>query len=204
MKINPANIKKYFKTPATKPLPVYPVMQVSEIKVASVLLFYGGNKLTELVGNRRYGHPYKPPAFHAALYLDHGLYLNVGKFRTIEEVSKTFRATRRVDVIVYPRLTDPQRLMIYRAAILDTSRPKFGFDVPDYGFTDYLRFGFKWWKPANAQFCSENCVLLFQKGGLTISDQEPFNSAPWDILEHAEKYPEQARVYTIHQGLEFH
>lgn len=193
---------RLFKKFEAQSLPQYKHMTVEDIPIASTVLFYGGNKLTEMFGNRVYRHPYRPPAFHAALYLGNGEILNVGKFRTVQPLRDEFRSTRRVDVIIY-NITNEQRQGIAEAGYQDITRPKVGVQLPDYGFLDYIRFGVKWWKPTRKDFCSENVVENMAVGGVRVSVQEPYNTAPWHLLEFAEENPTFCKTFTLHVGKDF-
>jgi hypothetical protein len=198
-------LKKLFRKPETKPLPSYPKIEVSEIPAASTLLFYGfpGNKLTQLVGNRVYGHSYNPPAFHAAFYLTDGLLLNVGKFRRLHQIEKEFKSTRRIDAISYPGISPETRRVLCKEASLDTSSPRFGLMFPDYAFTDYARFLFKIFRPSKRDFCSENVVETFAKADIRVSDLKPVETAPWDLQEFAEAHPEACEIRTLWVGGDF-
>ena len=197
------NFLKLFKKPEVKPLPEYPKIAVNEITYVSTLLFYGGNKLTELAGNRLYGHPYRPPAFHAAFYIDEGIFLDVGKFKTLTEVEKEFRTTRRIDVIIYKHITPEMHKRLCKEALFDTSKPKIGITLPDYSWTDYLRFGLKLFKPSKKDFCSENVVELFAKELVEVSAKRAVDTAPWDLLEFAEAHPELCEIRTLWVGSDF-
>jgi len=192
-----------FKKPVTKPLPVYPTIKTGEIPPASAILFYGGNRLTELAGNRLYKHPYKPPAFHAAFYIEDGLILNVGKFKTIETIESELRSTRRVDVIIYKGLSVDTVEALKKSAYLDLDKPKAGIQLPTYAITDYMRFGLRWFKPSKKDFCSENVVEIYAKYGIRISDQESYNSAPWDLAEFAEANLDLCELRTLYVGADF-
>lgn len=187
----------------TKPLPKCAPIAVSEIPEASALLFYGGNKLTEFVGNNLYKHPYRPPAFHAAFYIRDGLFLNVGKFKVIQKLEDEFRSSRRIDVISYSALLNADRVALCTFAILDTSKPKVGFDLPDYGIIDYLRFGFKFLRPTKNDICSENVVELFAMRKIVVSYRRPADTAPWHLFEFAYQNPEVCVVRTLHVGADF-
>lgn len=193
-----------FKKPKLSHLPKFPALPPEAVKPASALLFYGspGNRLTEMVGERVYRHKYHPPSFHAAFYVGDGLFLNVGKFKTLEELPGEMRSTRRIDVIEY-NLTGDVRRTLARHAMLDTSRPKFGLTFPDYAVTDYLRFLARLWKPSKKDFCSENVVEIFWKMGIQISELRAVDTAPWDLLEFAEKYNDFCRIYTVWTGPDF-
>lgn len=196
------NLFKLFKKPKlVSPLPSYPHMDIDDIPDASTLIFYGspGNKATELVGSRLYGFRYNPPPFHAALYLSGGEFLNVGKFREIMKVEEQFKNTRRVDVIVY-KLDKRVREDVKTAGSKDISRPRSGIVITDYGVTDFLRFGIKWFRPSKNDICSENVVENFNVGGFNPTDLEPYNTAPWDLVEWAEAHPEVSKTYTLHEG----
>lgn len=191
-----------FKKPVGEKLPEYPRLGINEILPASTILFYGGNKLTEAFGNNLYHHPYIPPAFHAAVYIEDGLFLNVGKFRTLESLTKECRSTRRVDIITYS-MDLAKRNAIRVAALKDTSQPKVGLSLPDYAWTDYLRFGFKRFHPSKNDFCSENCVELFGKAGVIISDRKAVDTAPWHLLEYALAHPDTCHVHTLWIGPDY-
>lgn len=198
------NILKIFKIKKdTQPLPVYEKIEIEQIPAASILLFYGGNKLTEMVGNNLYNHPYRPPAFHAAFYCENGLFLNVGKFRIIEEVTTELRSTRRVDVLILKGLSSVQREVAIKFAFLDSSKPKVGIELPDYSWTDYLRFGFKFLKPSKKDFCSENVVELFEKVGVKVSDKKAVDTAPWDLFGYAIANSDKFDIKTLHVGDQF-
>lgn len=186
----------------SKPLPNYSRIALSAIKPASTLLFYGGNKLTQFFGNKVYKHPYSPPAFHAALYLENGIFLNVGGFKSVQELEPQLASTQRVDVIEYEASGD-QRKHIVRCGYLDSSRPKGLVALPDYGWTDYLRFGLKFLRPSRKDFCSENVVELLEKGQIKASHKKAVDTAPWTLLEFAESAPDKAHVFTLHVGKDF-
>lgn len=195
-------IRQLLRKPKTQSLPVYQRIPLAQIPTASTILFYGGNKITELFGNRIYKHPYHPPAFHAALYISDDTMLNVGKFKTLKSLSEEFASTRRVDVITYD-ISDKRRAAIARAALKDITHPRVGIQLPDYSFTDYLRFGVKIFKPSKKDFCSENVVELFEGEGVKVSDLEPYNTAPWDLQEFAEANQPFCRLFTVHLGPDF-
>lgn len=78
-----------------------------------------------------------------------------------------------------------------------------GIQFPTYGIMDFLRFGFKWFKPTKRDICSENVVELMAAHGFSNSYQEPYNTAPWHLLEWAEKNPSSCAVSTIWKGKDF-
>lgn len=200
-----------FKKPDTVPLPLYPGLKIKDLPPASILLFYGGNKLTELVGNRIYKHPYRPPAFHAAFYIGNflpddigeNLFLNVGKFKEIVPFASETRSTRRIDAISFPKIEERARRKICAFACKDISKPKFGLTFPDYSFTDYLRFGLRFLKPSKKDFCSENVCEIFDTQGVKVSDRKAVDTAPWDLLEFAELHRDAATVNTLWCGGDF-
>jgi len=198
------NVKKLFAKPTVQPLPEFPVILLDDIPAASAILFYGGNKLTELVGNRLYDYPFRPPAFHAAFYIggvDH-LFLNVGKFRTIQRIEDEFRSTRRVDIIIYKNIEPHIREHLASTATLDYSKPKVGLELPDYAFTDYLRFGLRFLKPSKKDFCSENVVELFASQNVKTSSRNAVDTAPWDLAAYAMGTP-SAEIRTLFVGPDF-
>lgn len=205
------NLLKLLKKPkGVVPLPVYPEIRIDQIPAASALVFYGapGNKATELVGQRLYGHKYNPVSFHAALYLKDGDFLNVGKTKEVLKIASEFRSARRIDVLVY-ELSDAQRTLITHAGYMDTSKANTPLEkllkrpLLDYGVTDFLRFGLKWWKPSKKDICSENVVENMDVAGFHPSDTEAYNTAPWDLVEWAEANPLKAKIYTLHEGADF-
>jgi len=195
------NLWKLFKKSPAEPLPGFPAISPNDLRAGDALLFYGGVKLTELFGNRVYGHPYSPPAFHAALALSSQEFLNVGKFKTIESIQDEFRSTRRIDVIRYDMATF-KREILEKNARKDVDGPKVG-QLPTYAFTDYLRFGLKWFKPSKKDFCSENVVEHLQAVGCESSHREPYNTAPWHLLEFALERMPEVSVRTLWVGPDF-
>ncbi len=191
-----------------KPLPEFDRIALSAVKPASVVLFYGGNKLTEFVGNVIYRHPYKPPAFHAALYLGDipylgdSLILNVGAYKTLKNVKDEFLSSRRVDVIEYD-MPASTRDAIKSVAAKDTSKLDKPIELPDYGWRDYLRFGFKFLPASRKDFCSENCVELLEMGGVKSSHKKAVDTAPWTLLDFALSNPDRAHAFTLHVGDKF-
>ena len=194
-----------FKKPkGVKPLPNYPKIGIANVPPASALIFYGspGNKATELVGSRLYKFKYNPVPFHAALYLDKGEFLNVGKFKTVESLKDNMKNTRRIDVIEYAMSDEQLAEILYRGR-RDTSKPKHPLDLTDYAVTDFLRFGLRFLKPSKKDFCSENVVENMAHGGIKVSDLKAVDTAPWDLLEFAEANPHLCRIYTLYEGDEF-
>ena len=188
----------------TRPLPDFPRIDWRNVMPASALLFYGGGPaITQMAATRMYRHPYHPAAFHAALYLGNGDFLNVGKFKTVERLSQEFRSTRRIDVISYEMPGDVADA-IARDGYRDADKPKVGMSLPTYGVTDFLRFGLKWWKPSTKDICSENVTEILRAHGVECAEpSEPFNVAPWHLLEWAEKNPSMCQIKTIHVGGDF-
>lgn len=190
----------------TKPLPFFLPIAISEIPSASILQFYGGNKLTEFYGNKRYGFPYKPPPFHSAFYCKDGLFLNVGKFKTIEPLEKEFRSTRRIDVIIYKELTQDVRDMMIRNAFLAADNPKIGFNLPTYGIRDYIRFEpyLRWLFPKDKRdFCSEDVTKRFNAAGCEVSKNPSNRTAPWDLTQYAIDNTYRSEIRTLHIGKDF-
>lgn len=197
------------------PLPKYTGIDLTHIPRASTILFYGGNKFTEFFGNKIYRHPYKPPAFHAAFYIEEGLFLNVGKFRTVQELEGEFRSNRRIDIITYLKIDDQTREELNRYAYLNTSKPKFGFEFPDYDVLGYLGFGIrklaskipvlkKWaFQSKKKFFCSENVVDIFATQKIEVSLRLDFETAPWDLFDYALAHPERCVINTLWVGKDF-
>lgn len=188
----------------TQPLPKYEDISIDKILPASTILFYGGNKLTELFGNKFDKHPYKPPAFHAAFYIRDGLFLNVGKFKVVQKLADEFRSTRRIDVITYNDIPADVRAKLCDTAFLDVSKPKVGLSLPDYDWVGYLRFALKFLKPTKRKdFCSDNVVDLFKEAGYETSYKPDESTAPWHLYEYALARPDRCAVRTLWKGTEF-
>lgn len=207
--------------------PDFPTIKLQDIPKASTLIHCGGNKITEWAGNDVYQFPYFPAPYHASLYKERGIALNVGKFKTLMEVDTECRSNRAIYVIVYKELTAEDREMICHEADVDADDPKLGINWSTYGFTDFLRFGFrdtalayykrKWGKfPAwliktagkcvpssNKDICSENVVLLFEKKEIQVSAQIPSATAPWDLVLFAEQNPHLCAIYLLHMGEDY-
>lgn len=194
------NLLKLFKKPKTEPLPEYPRITMEEIPKASGLAWYGVNRVTEMFGNRVYGHRFKPAASHFSTYLRDGLHLNVGAFRRVQPVQKDLTERRRVDVLVY-NLTDKQRREIMKTCFQDQSETDGFVEMSDYAWSDFLRFGVKWFKPSSKDFCSENHVENFLKHNVRTSHQEPYNSGPWHIVEFG--LETDVKFFTLHVGKDF-
>lgn len=179
---------KFLSTPEDAPvLPPFQMIDPEDIPPASVILVYGfpGVKPTQRIGVHKYHHPWHP-AFHAAVYLRDGIVHNVGQFRRDILLIEMFKSTRRVDVLIYTPMSDAQRKTIFQTAELDTSVPKFGFQVTDYGIAQLLNFGFYFIKDGKRPVCSENVVKIMGKGGVTCSFEGPGSTAPWDLQEYAQ------------------
>ena len=204
-------------------LPVFEPLHEDNILPASILLFYGGNWLTEL-GGRIYKHPYKPAAYHAAGYIGRYEVLNIGKTATIEDIRSLKRSTRRIDVITLLDLNGNERDTICRKFRRDA-----GKNIYDVG--GYARFASKlkvlrFLKFARSSrendFCSDNVVDNFSepplkhKGepdevykslllprAIEVSAQKSEDTAPWHLLEHALANPSTRRVNTAWIGTEF-
>lgn len=208
-------------TDAMKQAP-YPRINIDDIPPASAILFYNGNRVTERAGARLYGCPYWPPAFHAAFYIGNRMFLNVGEFRTIEDLTTELRSTRRADVVIYNALTPDQRAGMARAAMLDTSKERVGLTLPDYAVTDYLRFLVRGIHPSKSDFCSENVAEIFGRAsaqglksveswavvvaaaaGIRIAQGLPVDTAPWDIEKGAEALMAGAERRTLWVGPDY-
>lgn len=219
---------KLFKGPSVQPLPEFPTIALEDIPPASILLFYGGTKITEWVGNTIYKHPYKPASFHAAGYLGDGEVLNIGKEATIEDVRSMLRSTRRVDVVVLNDLTKKEREIIIKRFRRDAG--KNFYDAIGFlrfgGQLKALRFLKKVHSSEKNDFCSDNVVDNFstlqpakRKGDtaamtkeltlpreIRISANPAEDTAPWHLLEHAlaDNFQNGTRsLYTFWKGPDF-
>lgn len=188
-----------------KPLPKFNTIPLDNIPSASALLYYNGNKMTEWYGNVRYKHPYKPASFHAELYVGDGLSLKVGKFKTISDVTKEFKSTRRIDVIVYS-MPEAVRARIRHNALLDATDPKVGVSLPNYGFTDFLRYEpwLQWLPKSKNEICSENVDKMMAKEGVIVAEHGgKIEAAPWMLFEYALAHYDTCAVYTLWEGEDF-
>lgn len=187
-------------------LPEYDFIKLEAVPPASTLLFYGGNKWTEFYGRKRYKHPYDPPAFHATFYIENGLMLNVGKFKTLTAVEREYASTRRVDAIIYRTIPDNVRKELMKDAYLGADDPKFGLNLPTYGWTDFLRFEpLLQWLPKNKHdICSEDVYKRFARYGIeTATKPQKVEVAPWMLYEFALAHPELCDIKTVWRGLDF-
>lgn len=196
---------KALATPENAPvLHPFPSIEVDHVPPASVLLVYGfpGNKATQRLGVNKYGIKFHPP-FHSAVTIRDGLFHNVGRWRTDMDIRELFQTTRRVDVLMY-RMTEAQRRDIVRAAELDTSVPKFGLNITDYGVGQFLNFGFSFIKDGDQPVCSANVVNIMGAGEIVCSSLPANDTAPWDIYLHAEANPLFVETRTLWSGSDYH
>lgn len=188
----------------TKPLPKFEAIALENVPECSTLLFYGGTKVTEWFGNNIYKHQYKPPAYHAAFYIEQGLFLNVGKFKCVQEITAEFLSNRRIDVISYKYIRKDQVEPLKKLAYLDTSKPKVGLSLPDYDWRAFLRFGFKWIRQSKKNdFCSESVVQIFGSQKVKVSKFVDYDTAPWDLLDFALENPDQCKIRNLWTGGQF-
>ena len=186
-----------------KNLPVYKKISVDDIPPMSVGLCYGGNKVTETVGNTKYKHPYYPPAYHAFIYQIAGVILNVGKYKTQESIVDFCTGNERIDIIAYKDLTMKQRMKLLNVSMLDVDKPKL-IKFPTYDWKGFSHFGFKFVKPSKKKdFCSDNCVDIFDSQPYKISDKPSERTAPWDLFEYALKHKETCNINTLWIGKDF-
>lgn len=210
-----------------KPIPIYDTIRPEDISKASIFIFYGGNWLTEIVGNRIYKHPYWPASFHAAGGLGGPKLLNVGKITSIEDIRTMFRSERRIDVIELLDPTDIERDIICRKYERDA-----GHNI--YDAIGYLRKGsrlkiLRFLKKIRASekndYCSDNVVdnvseppfrrnndtdeiiaSLTLPRKIEISYESSENSTPWGLFEHAidKNFQNGTRkIRTVHCGKDF-
>lgn len=188
-------------------LPKYKKIKVDDIPKASTLLFYHGNKLTEFIGRYVYKHPYYPPAFHAAIYTGgvKNQLLNVGKFVTLDSLEDEFRSTRRIDVVIYKQLTMKERGLAIKRGMKDLGKP--------YDMMGFLSFGkkipligklFSWAKGSKQlPYCSDHVVDSFKAAPYQVSGYNDEETAPWQLLEYAERYPKTIEIRTVWIGPDF-
>lgn len=184
-------------------LPKYPKIKINQIPDGAILLFYGGNELTETVGYLVYRHKYNPPAFHAALYLEKGMFVNVGKTVTLNMIKDEFRSTRRIDVIVYNFLSPEQKEMI-----METGKKDIGkiYDIKGFlGFGRKLPLIGKLFPKGSKKlpFCSDHVQDAYRAANVLVAETSDEETAPWHLLEYAEAHPGIADIYTIHTGKQF-
>jgi hypothetical protein len=210
-----------------KPIPKFDFVKPEEILKASIFVFYGGTKLTEIVGNRIYKHPYWPASFHTAGGMGGPKLLNVNKITSIEDIRSMYQSTRRIDVIELLDLTDEERDIIYRKFERDA-----GHNI--YDAIGYLRKGsklkalrfLKYFHASDKDdYCSDNVVDNFSEPPYRRSDdtdeiikslilprfiqvcyESSEDSTPWGMLEQAMAKNFQngtRRIRTVHVGTDF-
>lgn len=189
--------------------PIYPKIALKDITPASILVFYGGPKITEYFGNEVYKFPYKPAPFHLSVYLERGLHCNVGVFTTIEQVDHEFRSTRRIDVITFPYMNTEQRYKVlnyeYKRAGANSSRFRF-YDLKGFLYAGLRKVPLlnKVLKPSRRHdFCSDNVADAFGKAPQKVSDKPDEETYPWDPVQWAWDNPEVASLYTLWIGNDF-
>lgn len=205
-------IKGLSKPSHGKLLAEFPRLSPQHVPAGSALLFYGwpGNKFTERIGTNKYGWPYNPPPFHAALMMRDGVFHNVGRFKTDRLLSTVLRSTWRIDCMTplsfienTVRYDAAKVARLMQVAELDTSVPKFGLDFTDYGVMNFIHFGFSFIRHGKELVCSGNVDKLWGDVGETASEKDVHHVAPWDILDHGMKNPDDYQLRTVHVGRDF-
>ena len=188
----------------TKPLPKFEAIALENVPECSTLLFYGGTKVTEWFGNNIYKHQYKPPAYHAAFYIERGRCLNVGKFKSVTKITDDFLSNRRIDVISYKYIRKDQVDLLKDAAYDDADKAKLARLAPTYDWKGFLRFGLKFIRQSKGNdFCSENVVQIFNTQKIKVSKFVDYDTAPWDLLDFALENPDQCKIRNLWTGGKF-
>lgn len=187
-------------------------IQIGDLLPGDVLLFYYGNKLTELHGrNRRaeFGTSTNPP-YHAAMVVEVNtltetvLILDPGATTALQYLSKYMcQSSKRIDVVRYA-MTANQRLLCIEGVKELVSKTRI-YDIKGYGaFISQMPFcgWFKFLvKPAeNLFYCSDAVAYCIEeKAKFEISPYDHDFTAPVDIQLYALKHPEIATIRTLKQ-----
>lgn len=190
-----------------KPLPNFEFIKVENIPICSSLIYYGNMPLTSFYGNKRFKHPYKPAAYHAARYLENGLALQVGKFRTLQKLSEDFTEKRRIDVISYNFIPENVKKQMITKAYLDADEPKWGYNRLRYGIFDFLRFEplLRWLPKSKQPICSEDTYNWFRDYGYVVGNRPnpKLEVAPWDLFAWAMENRDKVLIQTVWVGETF-
>lgn len=210
-----------------KPIPTFDFVRPEDVLKASIYVFYGGTKLTEIVGNHIYKHPYWPASYHTAGGMGGPKILNVAKETSIKDVRALFLPNNRVDVIELLDLTDQERDIIYRKFERDA-----GHNI--YDAIGYIRKGsrlkaLRFLKYLHASekddYCSDNVIDNFSElpyrrkddtddiikslilpREIKVCYESSEDSTPWGIVEHGMDKNFQngtRRFRTTHIGADF-
>lgn len=188
----------------------YPRINLVDLKVGDVVLFYYGNKLTEWHGrNRRaeFGRSENPP-YHAAMVYSvdadniEVVILDPGATTSLQSLSKYLvQTSKRIDIIRYP-LTKEQRKECMLAANNLVKKLKI-YDVKGYGaFISQMPY-MNWFKyivkPSEKLFyCSDAVTYCIQdRAGYTISPRNHNFTAPVDLQVYAISNPNRCIIYTL-------
>ena len=192
-------------------IPVFPRINVEDLKECDVLLIYGNNPLTKWHGKKRrkqYGRVTKVPT-HATMInsitknnvwlLDTGLFTdktNLNKYLSKKKV--------RIDIIRYYLTPGQIAIVLDEAAKMERKRKLYdwrGF----VAFASQMR-GFQWLKkivkPSEQNpFCSDGIVMFIQNAaGYKISRYSNNYTSPTDLLLYVAQYhPESGSIYTLNK-----
>lgn len=205
---------KLFKKPTheIKPLPTFQKIDVDQIPIGAILIFYRNppegklsflKRMTEIVGTRVHNHNYDRVAYHTAQHIIWGACLNVNKWRQVRDLRKMFTERRRIDVAIYKPFTKIQRERIARDAMLDTSKPKGLISTPDYSWKENAAFLFPFLGDSVKDFCTEDVVIRYLKEDVTTTNHPPNKSAPWHQVEYMIPRQDIWELRTLHIGEDF-
>ncbi len=201
-------IKKYFK----KKLEKYrkkgmvdvnidlPKISVDDLKTGDILIFYGGNKLTEFHG--RYRDPklgtMENPPYHAAEFYEHSetdhIIIDPELQTSMSPIAEyTTHPHIRIEIIRYS--LDQEQIDKLRAFMHQAAKEQRIYDWKGYGsfIQDFEKVP-EWakkligkLKPSNKDyFCSDFCASSYE-GVRQVSDREPNKTSPLDLVLYAHR-----------------
>ncbi len=184
-------IKKTKKGRTVIPEQFEPILS-NELKTGDIVLFIGGNKLTEWHGRNRkkkLGRSTRPP-YHAAVVLGHcqgmPIILDPEITTSLSPISEyTRKKELRIDIVRF-KATKQQRRSIAQVILKIASKEGF-YDWKGFGSfasqMPYVGWMFKWVKPSKKDFfCSDGSVYAVQKAtDIQVSPRGHNITAPVDI-----------------------
>jgi hypothetical protein len=204
---------KKFKTKGIKHVPTdIPRIAVNDLRTGDIILFYYGNKLTELHGRYRKASlgKYDLVPFHAAMFFEHSArqaYLVDPEMRTTASLitEYTKKSSCRIEIIRYPITADEMEglYQFAQAAIEEELTYDFrgyGSFLSDFngmGWFDKLSKRVAWLRPSKKNFfCSDFDASAYEScvRSLKVSNRQANKTAPIDLLAYALKSPIAERL----------
>jgi len=176
-----------------------------DLMTGDIILFIGGNKLTEWHGRNRqkkYGRSTKPP-YHAAIVLGMckgmPIILDPELNTTLSPILEyTRKKNLRIDIVRFQATKNERKIIA--DTILDIASKEGFYDWKGFGSfaaqMPYLGWAFKWVKPSKKDFfCSDASVYSVHKNtNIKVSPRGHDFTAPVDIQLYAMKHHE---LYTL-------